>query len=90
MKIRANFAAHFSALKPLLTKDNKETRINSCRSLDGDNEIFMAMVDYVHLCDKWFYTKIVRKNYYMLSGDTHLKKLQRVSASLPNLCLWLH
>ena len=44
--------------------------MNFCRSFVDENGIFMDMMEYVHLDEKWFFMTKIKENYYLLPDET--------------------
>ncbi|XP_057803284.1 uncharacterized protein LOC131018588 [Salvia miltiorrhiza] len=67
--------AHTSAVKPLLTEENKLARLkfslsqlNSAANIDG-KFTFKGMHNVVHIDEKWFYMSNVAERYYLLPHE---------------------
>ncbi|XP_027074399.2 uncharacterized protein [Coffea arabica] len=61
---------HSNALKPQLTDQNKQVRLNFCLSMLepeslNSNPTFMSMFNVVHIDEKWFYMTKECEKYYL-------------------------
>ena len=66
-----------STLKPVLTEKNKEAQMNFSRSFADENGIFMDMMDYVHIDQKWFFMTKIKENYYLLPNETQPERMTK-------------
>ena len=59
-----------SAIKPHLTPENIQRRINYCLSfVDVDDKCFNDMMDRVDIDEKWFYITTVNASYIIVPGE---------------------
>lgn len=59
---------HTNTVKPVLTDENKEARVQyAMDNINGNH--FDSMMDVVHVDEKWFFMKEVKKNYYLADGE---------------------
>ncbi|KAG7346706.1 hypothetical protein IV203_005775 [Nitzschia inconspicua] len=59
-----------SAVKPVLTEQNKKERIEyALKNIDFDRGLFKPMMDVVHVDEKWFYMKKVNRTYFLADGE---------------------
>ncbi|KAH9103000.1 hypothetical protein AeMF1_020566 [Aphanomyces euteiches] len=67
------FKARSSYVKPLLTSDNKTTRLKFAMSFlrpsSSGNLVFNDMFNYVHVDEKWFYLTKVKRKYYVYDDE---------------------
>ncbi len=61
---------HSSAVKPVLTAPNKKMRIEyAISNINLDRRLFDPMMDVVHVDEKWFYMKQLKKTYFLVDGE---------------------
>jgi hypothetical protein len=61
---------HSSAVKPVLTDANKQFRIQyAINNINMDRRLFDSMMDVVHVDEKWFDMKQVKKTYFLAPGE---------------------
>ncbi|CAM0956016.1 unnamed protein product [Alopecurus aequalis] len=66
---------HSSAVKPVMTPENKIKRVKFCvsmvdpRTLTLPNPFFLIMDKFVHMDEKWFYLTRENNTYYLHAGE---------------------
>ncbi|GJX37032.1 transposase, Tc1-like protein [Tanacetum coccineum] len=65
---------HTNAIKPVLTNENKKTRLEFCLSMINPplsiaNPTFQDMFNVIHIDEKWFYMSKPSKRYYLVPGE---------------------
>ncbi|KAF0685054.1 hypothetical protein As57867_003497, partial [Aphanomyces stellatus] len=63
------FRAHSSAIRPFLTDANKYARLTFAASKVGHDMTMNAMLDHVHLDEKWFYITKETRKFYLAPGE---------------------
>ncbi|KAF0693721.1 Aste57867_15342 [Aphanomyces stellatus] len=63
------FRAHSSAVKPILTPANKYARLKFAMEKVGSDMVLDAMLDVVHLDEKWFYITQQKRTFYLAPGE---------------------
>ena len=58
-----------SAIKPLLTEENKRERVDICRSFVYESGYFDPMFDRIHIDEKWFYLTKAKRSYYVTNDE---------------------
>ena len=69
-KFKAGFFKRISsAIKPLLTDENKRHRVRFCRSFIRPDGYFDPMFTRVHIDEKWFYITQCKRAYYITNEE---------------------
>ena len=67
---RKELKAHSSAVKPYLTPQNMQARIEFCKShIDLQKSMFSEMNDVVHIDEKWFYLTENSRRFYLMDDE---------------------
>ena len=77
---------HTNSLKPTLTDQQKNDRIDYCiRNLDLERDRFNENFDVIHVDEKWFYMKKINQKFYLGPGEapplrtvSHKSHIQKV------------
>ena len=81
---------HTSALKPMLTEENKLNRLAFCLDERDENGLYKEMFDCIHIDEKWFYVTDITMRCYLAKGEhppvrkvkhkSHVEKVMFLSA----------
>ena len=81
---------HTSALKPMLTEENKLNRLAFCLDERGEHGLYKEMFDRIHIDEKWFYVTDITMRCYLAKGEhppvrkvkhkSHVEKVMFLSA----------
>ncbi|ETV96545.1 hypothetical protein H310_10256 [Aphanomyces invadans] len=63
------FRAHSSSIRPMLTDANKYARLKYAANKVGPDMMMDAMLDCVHLDEKWFYITRETRKFYLVPGE---------------------
>ncbi|KAF0684171.1 Aste57867_23839 [Aphanomyces stellatus] len=63
------FRAHSSSIRPMLTDANKYARLAYAAKMVSPDMSMDAMMDCVHLDEKWFYITRVTRKFYLVPGE---------------------
>ena len=66
---RLPFTEWRHSLKPLLDDANKRKRLEFVCSFVGEDGVFDAMYNYVHIDEKWFYITRHQQRFYLLPEE---------------------
>ena len=69
MKASGELKPHSSALRPMLTEENKINRYLYCCNEVRRNAIMNDMFDRVHVDEKWFYLTKDSAHFYLALGE---------------------
>ena len=60
---------HSNAVKPFLTEENKQKRIDFVKTFETNNGYFEDMEEIVHVDEKWFYMTELNMRIYLAEGE---------------------
>ena len=73
----AGLKPHYSALKPVLTEQNKYLWLLYALEMVNPNDTtkFQDMYDFIHVDEKWFYLRKDRQQFLMVDEEIPLNAL---------------
>ena len=89
MKQTGFLRPHTSAVKPILTDENKNARVEFCRRHIGDNGRYAPMNNIIHVDEKWFYVTQTSTRCYLTADEVEPHRTTRHKNHIEKVCFWL-